>query len=275
MPSEGFGWMVFDPAGMVIERGIVDKQGIVSHITKIQRDAEEREIGRIINANSNTPEVRRTEMVPTGNPQMVSANDYANEKLVSHTETVGDDRSRQTRVFDNAEQQPSREYRTDADDKTLTRLIRGPDGRVVRKIVQRRDDKGVMTEYSEYDGSDKLLSTMHFADGKLTYGFQDASERRPTSMGVKTLGKGKSYMWVLFPGGGWETLVTNHPNSLYAEPDNVERVDQNGVVQERLSFEYEHDAHGNWTSMKATDWRRDTDRTVLVQTSTRKIEYFQ
>ena len=156
-----------------------------------------------------------------------------------------------------------------------TREIRGPDGVVVRKIVQRRDDKGILTEYSEFDGSGKMLATMRFADGKLTYGFQEASERRPVSMGVKTLGKGKSYMWTLIPGGGWETWVTNHPNSLYSEPDNVERVDQNGVVQERLSFEYQHDQMGNWTSMKATDWRRDSDRTVLVQTMARQIEYFQ
>jgi hypothetical protein len=51
-------------------------------------------------------------------------------------------------------------------------------------------------------------------------------------------------------------------------------VDQSGLVLERLSLE-SRDASGNWTTMKASDWKRETNKTVLLETDTRKIEYYE
>jgi hypothetical protein len=272
VPNSGPTWQVYDLAGMLIEKGAVSNEGTPWHLTKIQRDANEREISRVMNADGKSPEVRVSAQVPVHDPdaQVKDTFSDASGKLIVHDESTlyrGEARF----YNDKGEPDGGRVEKTEAG--ALIRTIFGADGKTIRKVVERRDDKGIYAELSEYDGDGKLVHSIHMTDGKLTYGYQDPSLKTPFMFGSP--GRGTSYVWVAFPGGGGETWVSNHPNSSWADPDSIERVDQNGVVQERLSLEYVRDAYGNWTTMKATDWKRDMNKTTLLGTDTRVIEYYR
>src|SRR5262249_8283294 len=91
----------------------------------------------------------------------------------------------------------------------------------------------------------------------------------------------KRYEFSLYPNGSSGELFTDiftyseYSNmQRYVEPEIVERLDASGNLIDKLSYQYERDAHGNWTSRVVSVLVPATKDLVEIEHDTRTITYY-
>lgn len=133
-------------------------------------------------------------------------------------------------------------------------------------------------EHSEYDPSGNLLCTLRLSGTSLVYSTILPEAKFPCHIATDSKQESKLYQFSLYPNGGTGQLFTdvtsNADTKHFFEPDTVERLDTGGNVIDKISFRYEHDAQGNWTTRVVSVLDPATKDLVEIERDTRTITYY-
>jgi antitoxin component YwqK of YwqJK toxin-antitoxin module len=150
----------------------------------------------------------------------------------------------------------------------------GKEGKFVIHTFRRMDDQGHTIQSDRFDESGKLISTMSFSQGELTSFWQDRL-CDCTNVAGFSRPEGVTVFYKTEKDGRLLKQIQNHKGRLAnRENDDEELYDQNGQLLERVVYNYERDAHGNWTTRTVSALDLNTGILVPIQRDTRELTYY-
>jgi hypothetical protein len=281
-------WFSFDPAGHLVEvSSQQDKDGNIVGVAHTDYDSQGREL--------------RTVTAIDGR-QVVSYNEYASLP----------DGSLETRHYSDGQLQVRTVAKHDAEGRISESSTYDANNQLINFAVWHYDDAGRVQDWMVNGPKDELA--IHFADryegeeslvrsgldpnghviwilstsnGELTSSWVDPScSPAPQthalvpaychgSIGWTDTEKGVTQEFRIGDDGALQKTIQRHagrPGN--SDPDTAELYDSSGKLLEKLSYQYERDGEGNWTSRTVSAWDAGNNTLAPIFVDHRQITYY-
>lgn len=263
-------WLVFGPAGDLIERGELDESGKVQRLVREKQDAEGETIESTVSYPDKTLhyEVERSKSSSgiTETTTLLDGKPFSRQVTSFNAET-GEGESKS---FDKNGEEVSRiiSHRT-----PLTREaeFRGKDGKFIYHTFRRIDDQGQLIESVCFDPEGRVMSDLRFKDQVLTSWWQDP--KCDCTNGAWVDPGGVPIFYSTTQAGRLLKSVT-HYAKLDHEIEDDEVYDENDLLLDRIAYTYERDHHGNWIRRIASMLDVKTGAMIPIREDVRTLTYY-
>ena len=277
-------WISFDENGLLVEQGKVSPDGKFASLT--HNDGNTNTSTTTVQLPGRAPEI--TEHRTTRSAGNSITETYRDGQLIQKSQSTssGGRHHFEHQTYDTQGRlisEGSSDTESQNNDRGFTTTFHevGPgqkgaiqDTRTVDHISA--DQKSV--EHSQYDANGNLLCTLRLSGASVVYSYILPEAKTPCYANFNSRQESKSYLFYLYPNGGAGELITDVRT--YAdrqrsfEPDTFERLDSGGNLVDKLSFRYERDAQGNWTTRVVSVLDPATKDLVEIERDTRTITYY-
>jgi hypothetical protein len=283
-------WLSFDENGRLVEQGTVSPDAKFASLTRTEGNTSV----TTVKLPNQTETVERRTVTSNGASSMdVYRNGQLTEKMESAARNSGSSSSNGKSAFDRktydaqgnllSESSTETVIEREGKNRTITRTARHVTDRENgnnedRKIIDRFDAGHELTEHTEYDAGGTMICSFRFSGTRLAYSMISSETKRPCIASVFSREESKRYQFALYPNGGAGELSTEiwtfTDMQRIMEPESIERLDASGSVIDKISFRYERDPQGNWTTRAVSVLDPATNQLVDIQRDTRTITYY-
>jgi hypothetical protein len=159
------------------------------------------------------------------------------------------------------------------DGRTAYSEVWRTDPQFQNRVLDRFDREGNLAQRTFLDSNGNAATTFSLTDGKLANYWQKADCSCSNIVG--SFLDGVTYYYKTQPNGTLETTIQNHPHTRSnIELADTERLDNNGVLVEKLTFSYERDAQGNWLKRTVSAWDPASGAMVPTEEDIRSLTYY-
>ncbi len=282
-------WLSFDENERLVEQGTVSPDAKFASLTRTEGNTSVTTV-KLPNQSTETIERRRV-----GNGGASSTDVYRNGKLTEKMESTihntgngASERGFEQKAYDVegkllSESETQIAMERESNNRTVTTTTRRMMGHEngqseERKSVDRFDTKHQLTEHTEYDANGTMICSFRFSGIALAYSMISSETKRPCIASVFSHEESKRYQFALYPNRGAGELSTEiwsySDLQRVMEPESVERLDASGSVIDKVSFRYERDTQGNWTTRVVSVLDPASKALVDIQRDTRTITYY-
>jgi hypothetical protein len=264
-------WLVFDRQGRIIDNSNAPSpDGEVSGYAR----TEYRDDGSVIGHLSSEPghEVLSRSETTTHPDGSTETSTFFDEKLVSRTLVRRNPERNEEEDFNysaSGELVSSSSSRSDNDGRNVDVIVTSPNS--FWHMCDLYWENGI--QRTELNEQGKVLWSISMQDGKLLSAWHDPDCHCAGSLGWdKHYEGGTSYGFQ--EDGALEEIISKHPGRYgNIENDEEERY-RDGILMEKLTFEYQRDSYGNWTERTVSAWDPETNSVVPIEADTRVITYY-
>jgi hypothetical protein len=269
---------VFDRSGRIIEQGSASADGTSEAITHIEYDAQGNK-RTWVERNGAVVAASATKFVTQG----TASETYSDGKLVARSVPAYDE---QGNVLSSATYDGSGNVlmsstnRYDSSQRLAEYTVTGSNNCLVVHVRQNYDANGDLNDREELNAAGQTVRSMVFRAEHLVSWWQSPEPQQPLCGGSSPPGffnraEGWAVFYQIQPDGSLQSTVQHYPKGgSNIENDDVERLDGNGGLLEKLTFRYQRDALGNWTVRSVSAWDPQTGIMVPIEEDHRTITYY-
>lgn len=269
-------WLAFDARGYILEQSEgLKEDGSPDRIRRVKYDSA----GRIQESSSaGTDHVTswRTEY-HYGQLGVIETKTFGDGDLQFRHTTEYDSRGKVIEVstYDGPGQPVSRAfYGYDEQNHLIEWKVLGPHDQLVLHTTDAHDPSGKGITRVWFNVFGQIIRTMSLWKGELISWWQAPDCGCSGSLGWSDTEKGVTINWEIQPDGTLETVIEYHPGRYgNIECDEIQRLAGNGDLLEKVTFHYERDQHGNWTTRIISVWDPTTNILIPIQEDHRAITY--
>jgi hypothetical protein len=276
-------WLSFDAAGNLMEvSGQEDANGRIEGVQRMQYDAEGRQILTATYVNGQEIDTRNEYLTNADGTQEMRV--YSGGKLQNRTVGAHDALGRVTEsnTFDGASTLINHAvWKYDEEGRVQEWTVEGANKQLAVHFLDHYEGEDGLVR-SGLDPAGHIVWTLSMQGGTLTHSWSDTSCSPPNdlpawcrgSLGWIDQEKGVIRGYRFDDDGLLDTVENRSGQHGNLEPDSAEVYDSSGKLLEKVAYEYERDAEGNWTRRSVSVWDAGNNVMVPILEERRTITYY-